>query len=49
MIIITTFALSILSLLADFAFDKQWLKWAWRIGVVVIVVEVVIAIILSYK
>jgi hypothetical protein len=44
MIIITTFALSILSLLADFAFDKQWLKWAWRIGAGLFIIEIIIAI-----
>ena len=44
MIIITTFALSILSLLADFAFDKQWLKWAWRIGIVAFLTEIIILI-----
>jgi len=48
-IVLTTFAITVLLLLTDFAFQKQWLKWAWRIGALAMFVEVVIAIILTYK
>jgi len=42
-LLLTTFAITVLLLLTDFAFQKQWIKWAWRIGVVAIIVEVVVA------
>lgn len=42
-VVLTTFAITVLLLLTDFAFQKQWLKWAWRIGAVAFVVEIVVA------